>query len=51
VCGYYFSHPQSHYFGITRIGADQLEDYAGRTALPIDEIKHRLAILIGRERR
>src|SRR5262249_16187107 len=28
VSGYYFSHPQAAYFGVGRIGADQVEDYA-----------------------
>ncbi|HYK57447.1 MAG TPA: vitamin B12 dependent-methionine synthase activation domain-containing protein, partial [Flavisolibacter sp.] len=27
VCGWYFAHPQSHYFGLGKIGKDQLEDY------------------------
>ena len=30
VCGLYFSHPQSAYFGIGRIDRDQVEDYARR---------------------
>jgi 5-methyltetrahydrofolate--homocysteine methyltransferase len=30
VCGLYFSHPQSHYFGVGRIERDQVEDYARR---------------------
>ncbi|HEY8268684.1 MAG TPA: methionine synthase [Xanthobacteraceae bacterium] len=30
VCGLYFSHPQSTYFGIGRIDRDQVEDYARR---------------------
>ncbi|MDE3144419.1 MAG: methionine synthase, partial [Bacteroidota bacterium] len=28
VCGWYFSHPQSQYFGVGKISKDQLEDYA-----------------------
>ena len=28
VSGYYFWHPQAHYFGLGRIGKDQLADYA-----------------------
>jgi 5-methyltetrahydrofolate--homocysteine methyltransferase len=35
VCGYYFSHPGSHYFGIGRIGRDQVEDYARRKGMSI----------------
>jgi len=33
----YFSHPQSHYFGLGKIGKDQLEDYAKRKGMSIDE--------------
>ncbi len=30
VSGFYFGHPDSQYFGVARIGRDQLEDYAAR---------------------
>jgi 5-methyltetrahydrofolate--homocysteine methyltransferase len=30
VSGYYFWHPEAAYFGLGRIGRDQLEDYAHR---------------------
>ncbi|MEL6877835.1 MAG: methionine synthase, partial [Pseudomonadota bacterium] len=30
VSGFYFGHPESQYFGVARIGRDQLEDYAAR---------------------
>ena len=30
VSGFYFSHPQSQYFAVAKIGRDQLEDYARR---------------------
>src|SRR3989440_7719737 len=30
VCGLYFSHPESHYFGVGKIERDQVEDYAAR---------------------
>jgi 5-methyltetrahydrofolate--homocysteine methyltransferase len=30
VSGFYFAHPEASYFGVARIGRDQLEDYAGR---------------------
>ena len=33
VSGFYFAHPQSQYFGVARIGRDQLEDYAARREL------------------
>jgi 5-methyltetrahydrofolate--homocysteine methyltransferase len=37
VCGWYFSHPQSGYFGIGKILKDQLEDYANRKQMSIEE--------------
>ena len=37
VCGWYFSHPQSQYFGIGKIQEDQLNDYAARKRMPIEE--------------
>jgi 5-methyltetrahydrofolate--homocysteine methyltransferase len=37
VCGWYFAHPQSHYFGLGKIGRDQLEDYAQRKGMTIEE--------------
>jgi 5-methyltetrahydrofolate--homocysteine methyltransferase len=30
VSGFYFGHPQSEYFGVARVGPDQLDDYAVR---------------------
>lgn len=38
VCGWYFSHPESHYFGIGHIEKDQLEDYASRKGMSIEEM-------------
>jgi 5-methyltetrahydrofolate--homocysteine methyltransferase len=38
VSGIYLSHPQARYFMLGRIGRDQLEDYAGRKAQPVDAI-------------
>ena len=43
VCGLMFSHPQSHYFAVGKIGEDQLEDYARRRGKPIDEMRKFLA--------
>jgi 5-methyltetrahydrofolate--homocysteine methyltransferase len=37
VSGLYFWHPGSHYFGLGRIGRDQLDDYARRAGMPGDE--------------
>ena len=37
VCGWYFSHRQSQYFGVGKIGRDQLENYAQRKSWSIEE--------------
>jgi len=37
VCGWYIGHPQSHYFGIGKIGRDQLEDYAKRKGMSMED--------------
>lgn len=37
VCGWYFSHPESTYFGVGKIKQDQLEDYAKRKGMSIEE--------------
>jgi 5-methyltetrahydrofolate--homocysteine methyltransferase len=39
VCGWYFAHPQSHYFGLGKIAKDQLEDYAKRKKMSIGEVE------------
>ncbi|AHE57239.1 methionine synthase [Sphingomonas sanxanigenens] len=33
VSGFYFGHPDSQYFGVARIGPDQVEDYAARRGI------------------
>ncbi len=43
VSGYYFSHPESSYFGIGRIGRDQVEDYAKRKQMSVSEVERWLA--------
>jgi len=43
VSGFYFSHPESSYFGVGKIGLDQAEDYATRKNMDIDIIKRWLA--------
>ena len=40
VCGWYIAHPQSHYFGLGKIGKDQLEDYAKRKGMTIEEAEN-----------
>jgi 5-methyltetrahydrofolate--homocysteine methyltransferase len=37
VSGFYFGHRDSTYFGVARIGRDQLEDYAKRRGVSVEE--------------
>jgi 5-methyltetrahydrofolate--homocysteine methyltransferase len=39
VCGWYFAHPESKYFGVGKIAKDQVEDYAKRKNMPVEEIE------------
>jgi 5-methyltetrahydrofolate--homocysteine methyltransferase len=43
VSGLYFSHPDSHYFGVGRIERDQVEDYARRKGWSVVEAERWLA--------
>jgi 5-methyltetrahydrofolate--homocysteine methyltransferase len=43
VSGFYFSHPQSTYFGVGRIAKDQVEDYARRTGRDVKTVERWLA--------
>jgi 5-methyltetrahydrofolate--homocysteine methyltransferase len=43
VSGYYLWHPDSQYFGVGRIERDQLEDYAARKGVPLEEAERWLA--------
>jgi 5-methyltetrahydrofolate--homocysteine methyltransferase len=39
VCGWYFSHPESKYFGVGKITKDQVIDYAARKEMPLATIE------------
>jgi 5-methyltetrahydrofolate--homocysteine methyltransferase len=39
VCGWYFAHPESKYFGVGKIDKGQVQDYAKRKQLPLPEIE------------
>ena len=39
VSGFYFSHPDSKYFGLGKIEKDQVNDYAKRKSMPVEEIE------------
>jgi 5-methyltetrahydrofolate--homocysteine methyltransferase len=47
VSGFYFSHPQSKYFNVGRIGRDQLEDLARRKSESVAELERWLAPNLG----
>ncbi len=42
VSGFYFGHPQAEYFGVARIGDDQVADYATRRGLDLDRARQYL---------
>ena len=48
VSGLYFAHPESRYFGVRRVGQDQLEDYAARKGIPVEEAARWLAPVLNR---
>jgi 5-methyltetrahydrofolate--homocysteine methyltransferase len=43
VSGFYFSHPQSQYFAVAKIDRDQVEDYARRKGMSLQEVERWLA--------
>ncbi len=43
VSGFYFAHPQSHYFGVGKVERDQVEDYAARKKWSVAEAERWLA--------
>jgi 5-methyltetrahydrofolate--homocysteine methyltransferase len=50
VSGWYFSHPAACYFGVGRIGRDQLEEYAARAEMTVEEAERWLAPVLGHAR-
>ena len=49
VAGWYFWHPEARYFGVGKIGRDQIEDYARRKGMALPEIERWLAPNLGYE--
>lgn len=47
VSGWYFSHPESKYFAVAQIQRDQVEDYAARKGMSINEVERWLAPNLG----
>jgi 5-methyltetrahydrofolate--homocysteine methyltransferase len=46
VSGLYFAHPESRYFGVGKIGRDQVEDYAARKGWSLQETERWLAPIL-----
>jgi 5-methyltetrahydrofolate--homocysteine methyltransferase len=51
VSGLYFSHPESHYFGVGKVERDQVEDYAKRKGWSVQEAERWLAPVLNYEPR
>ncbi|MEE2737158.1 MAG: vitamin B12 dependent-methionine synthase activation domain-containing protein, partial [Planctomycetota bacterium] len=43
VSGLYFCHPQARYFNVGKLGRDQVEDYAHRKEMTLEEAERWLA--------
>ncbi len=43
VSGWYFSHPESRYFGVGKLGRDQVTDYAKRQGIQVEVVEKWLA--------
>ncbi len=46
VSGLYFSHPEAYYFGVAKVERDQVEDYAARKGMTIEEVERWLAPIL-----
>lgn len=47
VSGWYFAHPDAHYFGVGKIGKDQIRDYASRKGMDVKVMERWLASSLG----
>lgn len=47
VSGYYFAHPMAHYYGVGKIGKDQVEDYAKRRGVSLEQAEQWLRPNLG----
>lgn len=50
VSGFYFSHPESTFFAVGKIGKDQVEDYAERKGWTLEQAERWLAPVLAYER-
>ena len=46
VSGFYLAHPEARYFNVGKIGLDQLQDWAARQGLSLDDARRALAPLL-----
>jgi 5-methyltetrahydrofolate--homocysteine methyltransferase len=51
VSGLYFAHPESRYFAVGRILQDQVQEYAKRKGMSVEEMERWLAPILGYEKR
>ncbi len=49
VSGFYFSHPDARYFAVGRIDRDQVEDYASRRGISVEDAQRLLAPVLAFE--
>jgi 5-methyltetrahydrofolate--homocysteine methyltransferase len=49
VSGLYFAHPEARYFAVGKIGRDQVEDYARRKGMSVEDVERWLAPNLGYE--
>jgi len=47
VSGLYFAHPDAHYFAVSKIAKDQIEDYAKRKTMEVDVVEKWLGSNLG----
>ena len=47
VSGFYYSHPESSYFALGKVGRDQIEDYATRKGMSVEKVERWLASILG----
>jgi 5-methyltetrahydrofolate--homocysteine methyltransferase len=49
VSGWYFAHPEARYFGIGKIGNDQVQDLSSRKKLSLETLEKGLDYLIQKD--
>ena len=49
VCGVYLAHPEASYFNLGVVGRDQVEDYAARKGMPVEDVERWLGPVLAYE--